>query len=55
MITGGLLCPKVEAMLAAQNGRHMRKIPLITASHPRTVTTTHGWATYESKGGAALT
>ena len=40
MITGVLLCPKVEAMLAAQNGRNMRKIPLITASQPRTVTTT---------------
>ena len=35
MITGVLLCPKVDAMLAAQNGSNMRSIPLITASQPR--------------------
>ena len=40
MMTGVLLCPKLEAMLAAQKGSNMRKIPLIMASHPRTVTTT---------------
>ena len=31
--------PAIGILLAAQKGSNMRKIPLIMASHPRTVTT----------------